>query len=72
MHEVSIIQSMLDLAFEQAESQGANQIHQLNLRVGAISGVVPCDSACSKARSSIDWMILTSCIGFEGNRQLGQ
>lgn len=32
---------MLDLAFEQAESQGANQIHQLNLRVGAISGVVP-------------------------------
>ncbi len=41
MHEVSIIQSMLDIAFEQAESQGADHIHQLNLRVGAISGVVP-------------------------------
>jgi len=41
MHEVSIIQSMLDLAFDRALSQGANHIHQLSLRVGAISGVVP-------------------------------
>ena len=41
MHEVSIIQSMLDIAFEQSQSQGANQIHQLNLRVGTISGVIP-------------------------------
>jgi hydrogenase nickel incorporation protein HypA/HybF len=41
MHEISLIQSMLDLAFSQAKIEGASQIHQLNLRVGEISGVVP-------------------------------
>lgn len=32
---------MLDIAFDNAQSQGANHIHQLNLRIGAIAGVVP-------------------------------
>jgi len=45
MHEISIIQSMLDIAFSQAHSsetpQEHTKIHQLNLRVGEISGVVP-------------------------------
>lgn len=41
MHEISIIQSMLDIAFSQAQIQGVNRIHQLNLRVGEIAGVVP-------------------------------
>ena len=67
MHEVSIIESMLDIAFNQAKSQGANQIHQLNLRVGAISGVVPealqfAFSSCTKgtiasdAKLEIEWV----------------
>ena len=41
MHEISLIQSMLDIAFSQAQIQGVNRIHQLNLRVGEIAGVVP-------------------------------
>ena len=41
MHEVSIIQSMLDIAFDKAQSQGAIQIHRLRLKVGSVSGVVP-------------------------------
>lgn len=41
MHEISLIQSMLDIAFSQAQIQGAHHIHQLNLRVGEIAGVVP-------------------------------
>lgn len=41
MHELSIIQSMLDIAFEQAKNQGASHIYQLNLRIGAIAGVIP-------------------------------
>jgi len=67
MHEVSIIQSMLDLAFEQAQNQRATHIHQLNLRIGAIAGVVPealefAFSACiagtiaSDAKLEIEWI----------------
>ncbi|MBI4662121.1 MAG: hydrogenase maturation nickel metallochaperone HypA [Verrucomicrobia bacterium] len=41
MHEVGIIQNTLDLALETARSSGARQIHQLRLRVGAMTGVVP-------------------------------
>jgi hydrogenase nickel incorporation protein HypA/HybF len=32
---------MLDIALDNAYSNGANQIHLLRLRVGAISGIVP-------------------------------
>jgi hydrogenase nickel incorporation protein HypA/HybF len=41
MHELSIIQSALELACERAEAAGASRIHALTLRVGALSGVVP-------------------------------
>lgn len=41
MHELSIIEQVLELALEQAKKQGAIRIHQLNMRIGEISGVVP-------------------------------
>ena len=41
MHEVGIIQNTLDLAVKSAQASGATQIHQLRLRVGAMTGVVP-------------------------------
>jgi hydrogenase nickel incorporation protein HypA/HybF len=41
MHELSLMQSTLEIALEYAQNQGAQKIHQLNLRVGAMSGVVP-------------------------------
>jgi hydrogenase nickel incorporation protein HypA/HybF len=41
MHELSLIQSMLEIALESAQAQGAKQIHQLNMQIGAIAGVVP-------------------------------
>ncbi|MDD3180389.1 MAG: hydrogenase maturation nickel metallochaperone HypA [Opitutaceae bacterium] len=41
MHEVSIIQGMLELAEKTAKGSGATRIHRLHLRVGAMSGVVP-------------------------------
>ncbi len=41
MHEVSIMQSALEIALEQAQEQGATKIHVLRLQVGELSGVVP-------------------------------
>jgi hydrogenase nickel incorporation protein HypA/HybF len=41
MHELSLMESTLEIALENACGQGAQKIHQLNLRVGAMSGVVP-------------------------------
>lgn len=41
MHEVSLMQTTLDLAFNHAAQQGAQQIHWIKLRVGELSGVVP-------------------------------
>jgi hydrogenase nickel incorporation protein HypA/HybF len=41
VHEVGLIQGALALAVKQAEASGATQLHQLRLRVGALSGVVP-------------------------------
>lgn len=35
------MQSALDIALEWAERQGAERIHRLGLRVGALSGIVP-------------------------------
>jgi len=40
MHEVGIIQNTLDLAVRSARASGATQIHQLRMRVGAMTGVV--------------------------------
>jgi hydrogenase nickel incorporation protein HypA/HybF len=41
MHEVGIMQNTLDIALEYAQHQGATKIHQMTLRVGALSGVEP-------------------------------
>jgi len=40
VHEVSIMQSTLDLAEQQARRSDASVIHLLQLRVGKLSGVV--------------------------------
>ena len=41
MHEVSLMQSALEIAEEQAYSQGATRIHAITLRIGRLAGVVP-------------------------------
>jgi hydrogenase nickel incorporation protein HypA/HybF len=41
MHELSIMQSALDQALEQARFAGARRVHEIHLRVGVLSGVVP-------------------------------
>lgn len=41
MHEVSLMQITLDIAFDQAAQQGAQKIHWIKLRVGELSGVIP-------------------------------
>ena len=41
MHEISIMESALELAAEQLLQSGCTQIHRITLRVGLLSGVVP-------------------------------
>ena len=41
LHEVGIMQEAVRLAVEKAKASGANRVHALRLRVGALSGVVP-------------------------------
>lgn len=41
MHEISIAQSALELAVTAAQASGATRIHQLQLRVGVMTGIVP-------------------------------
>ncbi len=41
MHELSIMESALNLALAQARESGASRVHVLRLRIGALSGVVP-------------------------------
>jgi hydrogenase nickel incorporation protein HypA/HybF len=41
MHEVSLLESTLELALSYAEQQNATQIHHFTLRVGQLSGVIP-------------------------------
>ena len=41
MHEVSIMEQTIEIALNNAHNQGANKIHQLKMRIGAVSGVVP-------------------------------
>src|SRR3569832_2378609 len=41
MHELSIMDSALTMALEQAEKAGALQVHVIRLRIGTLSGVVP-------------------------------
>jgi hydrogenase nickel incorporation protein HypA/HybF len=41
MHEVGIMLSALEIAEQQAQAAGATKIHEIRLRVGQMSGVVP-------------------------------
>jgi hydrogenase nickel incorporation protein HypA/HybF len=41
MHELSIMKSALDEALREAGAAGAGRVHEIRLRVGALSGVVP-------------------------------
>ena len=41
MHELSIMESALSLALEQARQAGAGRVLTLRLRVGVLSGVAP-------------------------------
>ena len=41
MHELSIMQSALSMALDQAQQAGAVRVHTIRLRIGALSGVVP-------------------------------
>jgi hydrogenase nickel incorporation protein HypA/HybF len=41
MHEVGIMQSALDIAEKQARASGATAIHEIRLRIGQMTGVVP-------------------------------
>ncbi len=41
MHELSIMESALSQACQQAKAEGASRICSIKLRIGALSGVVP-------------------------------
>ena len=41
MHELSIMDSALNLALDQAQKAGATRVHVIRLRIGTLSGVVP-------------------------------
>ncbi|HVV72440.1 MAG TPA: hydrogenase maturation nickel metallochaperone HypA [Verrucomicrobiae bacterium] len=41
MHELSIMDSALTMVLERARQAGARQVHEVRLRIGALSGVVP-------------------------------
>jgi hydrogenase nickel incorporation protein HypA/HybF len=41
MHELSIMQSALNQALDEARKAGASRVHEIRLRIGALSGVVP-------------------------------
>ncbi len=41
MHEVGIMEQTIDIAIDNALSQGVDRIHKLTMRIGKMSGVVP-------------------------------
>jgi len=41
MHELSIMESALNLALDQARKAGGTRLYGIRLRIGALSGVVP-------------------------------
>lgn len=41
MHELSIMESALQLALERARQAGGTRVHSVRLRIGTLSGVVP-------------------------------
>ncbi|MGF1487537.1 MAG: hydrogenase maturation nickel metallochaperone HypA [Prochloraceae cyanobacterium] len=41
MHEVAIMEQTIEIAIDNASTQGVDRIHTLKMRVGLMSGVVP-------------------------------
>lgn len=41
MHELSIIESAIQIAEDEAKAAGAKKVHRLRFRIGKLSGVVP-------------------------------
>jgi len=41
MHEMSLMQGALQLALDRARESGATRVHEIRLRIGSLSGVVP-------------------------------
>jgi len=41
MHELSLIENVLDLALERAQQHGAERIETITLRIGSLAGVDP-------------------------------
>lgn len=41
MHELSLIENVLDLAVERAEQHGSEKIETITLRIGSLAGVDP-------------------------------
>jgi hydrogenase nickel incorporation protein HypA/HybF len=41
VHELSIMQSALDQALDEASKAGAHRVSEIRLRIGVLSGVVP-------------------------------
>ena len=41
MHEMSLLENIMELALGHAQQQCASKIHRLTLRVGQLSGVIP-------------------------------
>jgi len=41
MHELSIIEDALTIAFRETDRAGATRIHRVEMRIGEMSGVVP-------------------------------
>lgn len=41
MHEMGIVQSMMDIVLQQAENSGARKIVKISLEFGALTGVMP-------------------------------
>jgi len=41
MHELSLVENVLDLALERAQQHGAGRIETITLRVGSLAGVDP-------------------------------
>lgn len=41
MHEISLMEQTLNIVLANAQKENATKIHRLNMRIGAVSGVVP-------------------------------
>ncbi len=41
MHELSLMENVLEIAFEKAREQDAEKIHVIKMRAGVLSGAVP-------------------------------